>query len=285
MPDDAVARPVILCADDYALAPGVSRGILELVQTGRLSATSCMSVSRFWPEHAGWLRPFADRVDIGLHLTLTGLPPLGSMPGLAPAGRPPGLGPLMLRALVHRLDGAEIEAELTRQLDAFEQHFGAPPAFLDGHQHVHQLPVVRAALLALYQRRLAGSGCYVRLCDEPLVAVWRRGTDRWRALLIALLGRGLGRAARRRGIPGNDSFRGVQDFAQRRPFAHMFESYLYGAGSLPLIMCHPGHVDAALAAVDPVTDEREEEWRYFSSAEFPTALARAGLVLGRFPRH
>src|SRR5690242_13463328 len=70
MTDDRQQR-VILCADDYAIAPGVSRAILALIDRGRLTATSCMAASRFWPEHAGWLRPRAGKADIGLHFTLT----------------------------------------------------------------------------------------------------------------------------------------------------------------------------------------------------------------------
>ena len=100
-------RRVVLCADDYGLSPGVSRGIVELIAQGRLSATSCMSVSRFWPEHAAWLKPFADKVDVGLHLTLTNLPPLGPMPRTASSGRLPGLGTIARRALLGSLDRRE----------------------------------------------------------------------------------------------------------------------------------------------------------------------------------
>lgn len=45
--------PVALCADDFALAPGVDRGILALADAGRITALSCMAVSRqppHWPQ-------------------------------------------------------------------------------------------------------------------------------------------------------------------------------------------------------------------------------------------
>ncbi|HVT56350.1 MAG TPA: ChbG/HpnK family deacetylase, partial [Xanthobacteraceae bacterium] len=35
-------RRIVLCADDYALSPGVSAGIRELLAAGRLNATSVM---------------------------------------------------------------------------------------------------------------------------------------------------------------------------------------------------------------------------------------------------
>ena len=91
-PSAAGPRPIILCADDYAIAPGVSRAICALIQQGRLSATGCMTVSPFWREHARWLQLLAGRADIGLHLTLTDLRPLGMMARLAPDGRLPSLG-------------------------------------------------------------------------------------------------------------------------------------------------------------------------------------------------
>src|SRR5262245_10068587 len=87
---DRPATPIVLCADDYAVAPGVSRAICALIEQGRLSATSCMTVSPHWPEHARWLRPLGDRADIGLHLTLTDHAPIGAM-RLAADGRLPPL--------------------------------------------------------------------------------------------------------------------------------------------------------------------------------------------------
>src|SRR5688572_26561704 len=107
-------RPVILCADDYAIAPGVSRAILALIDAGRISATSCLAIGRDWPEHATWLRQRDGRADIGLHLALTDFAPLGALPRLAPAGRLPPLPRLVALALARRLDAAEIAGEVDR---------------------------------------------------------------------------------------------------------------------------------------------------------------------------
>jgi predicted glycoside hydrolase/deacetylase ChbG (UPF0249 family) len=273
---------VILCADDYALAPGVSRAIRRLIGHGRLTATSCMAASPRWPADAEALRPYAERADIGLHLTLTTLPPLGAMPATCPDGRLPGIRALTIAACCRRLDLGEIAAELGRQLDAFERWFGRPPAFLDGHQHVHQLPGIRDAVLALWQRRLAATGAWLRVTDEPLAAVWRRGVARGEASILSLLGRGFARRARARGLPVNDGFAGVHDFSGRVPYARLFERFLSLARGRHLVMCHPGEVDDALRAADDVTAAREEELRFFESEALPALLARRGLTLGRF---
>jgi chitin disaccharide deacetylase len=267
---------LILCADDYALAPGVSRTIRELIAAGRLSATGCMTVRHFWPEEAQRLRPLADQADIGLHLTLTDFPPLGPMPGLAPEGKLPALGRLLALALLGRLPAAEISAELERQLDAFERHFGRPPAFLDGHKHIQQFPGVREAVITLWQRRLGSARPWLRIADKP-----SRNPKGWP---IAFLGRGLRRGAVRAGIPVNDRFSGIYDLTDRVPYAGLFERFLADTsdGQRPLIMCHPGEIDAELIAVDPVTVAREAERRFFAGAEFLPMLARHGLTLGRF---
>src|SRR3712207_4468643 len=132
-------RKVVLCADDYGLTEGVSRGILELAEIGRISATSAMTSLPDWPRLAPALRPLAGRIGVGLHLNFTTGTPLGPLPALAPNGRFPALQDLLRRAFRGGLPAAEVRGEIDRQLDAFEHAFGAPPAFVDGHQHVHVL--------------------------------------------------------------------------------------------------------------------------------------------------
>lgn len=275
-------RGIILSADDFALAPGVSRAICALAWRGRLSATSCMTVSHCWPEHAGWLRPLASRIDVGLHLTLTDQEPLRPLPHTAPSGRFPSLKALALQAFARRLRVDEIRAELERQMDAFEAELGRPPAFLDGHQHVHQLPVVRDVVTSLWSERYAGKGVAIRVCDEPLAGIRARRCNVVEASAISLLGRALRRAVTRLRIPANQGFSGVHDFRLRRPYRDLFARFTSGLGSRPLVMCHPGIADADLAAVDRVTTPREAEYAYFLSPEFAADLARLNLTLVRW---
>ena len=44
MSDAAPPRRIWLCADDYGLSPGVNRAIRDLIERGRLNATSVMVV-------------------------------------------------------------------------------------------------------------------------------------------------------------------------------------------------------------------------------------------------
>lgn len=269
---------IILCADDYGLAPGIGDGIRQLIAQGRLSATGCMTVSPHWPDEAKRLDAVAGRADIGLHFTLTDHQPLGPMPRLAPGGRLPPLGRLMALAFLNRLDDVEIALELQRQLDRFEAEMGRSPDFIDGHHHVHQLPAVRDAVAGVFRDRLRRA--YVRYCDEPMASLRRVGVAAKRAAVISLIGSGWARRGRRLGIPGNRGFRGVRDFTEPS-YAALVPRWLAGARDGMLIMCHPGIADADLRRVEHVVEQREEELRYLSSDAFADALGSAGVVLSR----
>ena len=279
------AVPFVLGADDYGLAPGTSAGIRELLQAGRLSATSCLVLSPHWAEAAPKLRAMAPDADIGLHLALTRMAPLGPMPRLAPGGRLPSPEKLMALAYAGRLDEREIGAEIDRQLDAFEQAMGRPPDYVDGHHHAQQLPVIRDALVARMRRRLP-AGTALRNCAEPLRAIIGRAIAPVQAVVLAFSGRGLRRAADQAGIPGNRRFSGVRSFSEPGPYRDLFLRFIAPDASGPVrglaVMCHPGHPDAELAALDSLTGPREVEYAYLAGDEFPRDIAAAGLRLARF---
>lgn len=283
MSSSAPLAAITLCADDYGLAPGVSDAILALIDQGRLQATGCMTGSPHWPHAAPLLRRLEGKADVGVHLTLTDQTPLGAMPDLAPNGRLPSLPALLKRAVTRRLDRAEIAAELERQLDSFEEHFGRAPDFLDGHHHVHQLPVIGEVVLDLWRRRMKGRG-WVRCCVEPLPAILRRGVDPFRAGVISSLGQGFRRRLEALGVPHNTSFRGVYDFSGRVPFDTLFRRFTDAPGPRALMMVHPGMVDAALQAADCLTYQREVEYTFLASDACALSLADRRISLRRlFP--
>ncbi|MBS0555077.1 MAG: ChbG/HpnK family deacetylase, partial [Proteobacteria bacterium] len=139
VPSSASSRPIVVCADDYGLAAGVSDAIAELIAAGRLSATSCMTTMADWRRAAAPLRELVRRApaDVGLHLTLTDQAPLSRASGLAIDGRLPPLGRLLPRALAPALPAAALVGELRAPLGAFEDAWGSPPDYVAGHQHVH----------------------------------------------------------------------------------------------------------------------------------------------------
>lgn len=260
-------KPILLCADDYGLSPGVSRAIAELLAAGRLSAASCMTGADYWPETAPALKASHGKGMVGLHFTLTTLPP-----------HPP-LGALMKQALTRRLDPAFVEAELHRQLDAFEREMGRPPDFLDGHQHVHVLPVIRNAVLRVMTTRLKGA--WLRDIWEPWPTLPAVSPHLLKAAILNALGCALHAKARRLGVPVNSGFRGAYDLlgGEADP-ASLFPRFLKSPRANMLIMCHPAYVDAALVnGPDPVHAPREAERAYLAGDLFPKHLAEAGVAL------
>jgi predicted glycoside hydrolase/deacetylase ChbG (UPF0249 family) len=268
-----------LCADDYALTPGVSRGIVELLEARRLTAVSVMVTEPGWPRAAAEIRPFAGIADVGLHLNLTLGSPLGAMPRLAASGKFPALGALVRSALLGRLPMAEIAAEIARQIDTFARSFGRLPDYVDGHQHVHALPGIRRALLEnLVERGLAGR-LWLRDPGDRLHAILARRMA-GKALMVAALTAGFPAQASARGFTLNRGFAGFSDFAPGGDYAAAFAASLRSPGPRHLVMCHPGYSDAALAALDPATGSREAELAFFLSPAFPALLAAhsAGLM-------
>jgi predicted glycoside hydrolase/deacetylase ChbG (UPF0249 family) len=280
-PADMIPASITLCADDYGLAPGLGRAIRALIEAGRLNATGCMTASPCWLEEAALLRPLEGKAEFGVHLTLTDHRPLGPMPHLAPHGRLPPVGAMVKRAVTRRLDSSEIAAELERQVDAFESAMGRPPDFLDGHHHVHQLPIVRDAVMDIWRRRLKARGGWVRSCWENPLSILARGIDPARAVIIAVLGIGLRRRLKAEGARHNLSFRGVYDFSGKIGYDELFRRFTNAPSPGTLVMCHPGEVDDQLRACEWLTDQREVEYRFLASDACARSLTERGLTLAR----
>jgi hypothetical protein len=275
-------RGFVLCADDYALTEGISRGIVELLALGRLSATSVMTNRPGWPTAWQALQPFEARADLGLHITLTLGAPLGPLPLLAPDGRLPSHTLLVARAVAGKLDRAEVQAEIGRQLDRFRAIAERWPDHVDGHQHVHTLPIVRDALLAaLLERELQGK-LYLRDPNERMIAIGQRRVQAAKAMAIAALAKGFAQRCNDLGFAVNHGFSGVSAFDPAAAFSDDMQAALTALGPRPLVMCHPGHVDAELADLDPAVGSRANELAYLKSQEFTDLLDRRGLRIARF---
>jgi predicted glycoside hydrolase/deacetylase ChbG (UPF0249 family) len=272
-------RRIWLCADDYGISPAVNAGIRELILRGRLNATSVMvAAPHLSAEEADALVALnagAPRAAIGLHVTLTGLfRPLSE--GFAPVRAEHFLPqPEFTRlALARRLKPELLAIEIATQLRAFIDTFGRLPDFVDGHQHMHMLPQVRAAFLQVVAE--TAPSAWVRQCGRARAA---RALHDTKALGLDILSLGFRRAAARRGLASNPAFAGAYDFNTRTPFARIFPRFLSGLPDGGLVMVHPGHVDDALKALDPLTEQREREFAYLNSDAFAALLADRGIAL------
>jgi predicted glycoside hydrolase/deacetylase ChbG (UPF0249 family) len=263
-----------LCADDFAFTASASQGIVSLVEQGRLSATSAMTLSPRWAGDAAALRPWQGQVDVGLHLDWTS-------PLAVAAGHGRGLGVLMARhvaACCLGSSGAGFQTLIETQLDAFETEWGAAPDHVDGHQHIQQFEGIRQALLEVLVRRYGPT-------ERPYLRVSRpvRGLHGFKARVIEAMGaRALLREAQAAQVKALGWLAGVDDFvgdaaSYGRDFAHWLRCVPDGT----LIMCHPGGPADTDAQFDPIAQARVREWTYFKSEAFAQDLQQAGAVLVR----
>ena len=277
----APPRRIWLCADDYGISPGVNLAIRDLIERGRLNATSVMvvapsigrdEVSALVAAAAG-----SPRCAIGLHATLTApFRPLTMHFQPIDGGMFPALPKLLRAGLLRRLDPEIIRAELTVQLAAFKDLFGRAPDFVDGHQHAQLFPQVRDAFLSAVKE--AAPAAWVRQGGRQLPLMPRLANPK--ALLLDLLSAQFRRRASRQGIAFNPAFAGAYDFSKAPDFGALMRQFLEGMPAGGLIMCHPGFVDEILVGLDPLTTQREHEHAYLAGEDFPQALEANKVTLG-----
>lgn len=266
-------RSISLCVDDFGLHPGINEAVFTLVRQGRVQAVSAMVGGAAWPEGARGLLAVArtGRVEVGLHLDLTECP-------LNPANRQP-LGHLIARAYLHQLDPVALRAEVAGQLDAFEAAMGCAPAYVDGHQHVHQLPQVRAALLQELARRYPAGGLWLRATRGPQGAAHLDARTRFKSQVIAWLGaRALSSLAQRQGLRQNARLLGVYDFrGDAAQYRARLDAWLHACRHGDLLMCHAGRPSPG--APDVLEGARQAELEVLGSAGFEDALKAARVRL------
>jgi hypothetical protein len=274
-------RRIWLCADDYGISPGVNRAIRDLIERGRLNATSAMivgpAISRL---EANALKASASanpHCAIGLHATLTApfrpltmhfRPLEGEM--FLPFAK------LMRRGLSGGLDCEVIYTELKAQLTAFADLFGRLPDYVDGHQHVQLYPGVQRAFLSAV-KELAPSA-WIRQCGRNLPLV--RKFDSPKALVLDTLSARFRQNALRMGLAFNPAFAGAYDFSKASDFAKLMPKFLQGMPERGVVMCHPGIVDDVLIGLDPLTVQREREYAFLGGEGFLPLLEASLVTLG-----
>ena len=276
-------KHLILCADDFGLAPGVNAAIINLINSKRINAVSCMTNLPFWKTDAPKLRKISERTQVGLHLTLTDHTPIKFMPKLAPKAQLPSFKILLKMAIMRQLDEEEILSELQRQFDAFFLEMGRFPDFIDGHHHIHQLPIIRNAVIELLNINNCSKKTWVRIGWEPPIRLIIRGVSVLRALSIAVFGLGLKDYADQNNIAYNTGFIGVYDPANYRLNSELFGRFLTNAVDGTLMFCHPGFVDQHLIERDPLTDPREEEYKFLKSNDFQKIMSKNSFTLSYKP--
>lgn len=246
--------PLVLSVDDYGYHAGVDDAVLELASEGRITATSCLTASPRWPQAACALTTEVRRqLSVGLHLDFT------EFHALAP-----------LRELVHatlrgRLAATTVEAGIARQLDAFEDALGTAPDYIDGHQHIHQLPIIRTVLLAELERRYPDIRPWIRI-SRPV----HGGIKGW--TIRALGADALATAAARAGFRCSRRLLGVYGFdLTLEQYTSRLVRWLRHANAGDAILFH---VARDAQPNDPIGSARKIEYSVLRSHVWDEMLAR-----------
>lgn len=247
-------KSVIICADDFAQSPAIDQAIIQLIQKHRLSATSCMVLSPRWSEAAQMLSDdIRQKADIGLHLDFTHF------------GKAYTHSALIVRSLLRSLPAKAIKQCIHEQLDYFEKALGTAPDYVDGHQHVHQLPQVREALLEVLTARYPQQLPWLRIAQPPANAGLK-------AKIIKCLGAtALEKSAKRMGFRCSGELLGVYDFTgsskDYRNLLNIWLSCLENTQSTPVLMCHPAIWQAESALTDSIYAARLNEFSVLNSED------------------
>jgi len=245
---------LLIHADDFGMTDGVTKGILQAMERGVVTATSAMVCD---PDDFERVRAHAAGLAgrIGLHLQLTdGRPVLAAaeVPDLVDAG-----GRFARRReLIGDFDPAQLWAEWHAQLARFRT-LGFEPSHLDTHHSVHTLPMV----LDVYKQLARWTGLPVRGSKSGLNAELRQC--------------GLTAATRYEFL----SERNARSAMALRRTLGVYRRLAAGRGQSVEIGCHPAMVDAELGARSRYVEERRLELDLLCSAELRDAIQELGYEL------
>jgi chitin disaccharide deacetylase len=247
----AEMKRLIINADDFGLAPGVNRAIVELQQAGALSSTTLMATGPYFSP-AVYMAFAQPGLAVGCHVVLVdGSPCLraGEVPSLLdPLGSSSfriTVGSFVADLLRGRIREKEIEAEAVAQIRRI-QSSGLTVSHIDSHKHLHAFPRVLAPLLRA--ARHCGVNCVRNPFEPPwsLRATRTGGTvRRMQVHVMRSQRRTFCRLTKEHGLSTADGSigllaTGVLDDSVLRSLLRAMPE-----GTWELV-CHPGYTDSAL---------------------------------------
>lgn len=282
-------KRLIVNADDLGADSARNAGIFEAINAGVVTSVSILPNGPALKDALTGIRSLdPDRVSLGLHFNLSEGQPLS--PGLKHLTGPDGcfLGKKFSQRMFVNSRESELDEEIHRELDAqfsMLRSAGVPLDHLDGHQHVHILPVV-AGIVA--DAAKAYGIPWIRIPEEPaneFQATFLSANDEEEARFFC------GHAAKARpllhgaGFLTPDHFRGLK-CKGRLPAGFWTEFLEAIPDGVTEFMVHPG-LAARAASIGPFsrfsTPDREKELAALTDGRFRIALLKTGFDLTPFP--
>jgi predicted glycoside hydrolase/deacetylase ChbG (UPF0249 family) len=286
----AEMKRLIINADDFGLAPGVNRAIVELQQAGALSSTTLMANAPYFSP-AIYMAFAQPDLAVGCHVVLVnGSPCLRprEVPTLldpaAPSTFRASVGSFLGDLLRGRIQEQEIEAEAIAQIRRI-QSSGVTVSHIDSHKHVHAFPRVLAPLLR------AARNCGVQCVRNPFEPWWSlratRPASAWRRTQVHAMRtqqRAFTRLTLEHGMLTADGSIGLlaTGILDDSVLRSLLQAMPPGTWEL---VCHPGYGDSALDQARTRLRASREVERSALLEVIPEALRNdSGLALIDFHR-
>jgi len=169
--DNLVFVPrLIVNADDFGLAPGVNRAILELHAAEVLTSATLMAQAAS-TEEAVKMALAMPTLGVGCHIVLVDGTPVSEMrviPSLVDRATGffyPTLSSFLMRLFTARIRSADVEAEAAAQI-ALLQSFGLRLTHVDTHKHMHMFPGILRPVLR------AAKAAGIHAIRNPFEPIW-----------------------------------------------------------------------------------------------------------------
>ena len=268
-----LGTPPLLHADDLGLGTGVDHAIFDLVESGRLDGASLLVNGPTAKAAMETWRQLPNPPALYLHVCLTEGPADSTNVDL-----PTSFGRLLLASWLpwqRRRLKPQIRRSLRQQISRYRQLTGANEIHLDGHQHVHLIPMVLDTVLSLAKSEQV---TWIRTTAEPLptdlpLNVWwdclrQGGALKW-VVLQCLTGLAKPKL-RNSGVRTNRSFAGV--LFTGRMTGKALECCWHAShrqnrsksGSRTMLLIHPAQPGSAHAMRE---HQFTESFTFFSSPE------------------
>ena len=157
-------------ADDFGIAPGVNRAILELHAAGILTSATLMAQAAATDEAVNMALAMPT-LGVGCHIVLVDGNPISEprrISSLVDRGKGafhPTLGAFVKRLFTFRIRSAEVEAEAAAQI-AHLQSCGLRLTHVDTHKHLHVFPSILRPVLR------AAKAAGIHAIRNPFEPVW-----------------------------------------------------------------------------------------------------------------
>lgn len=143
---------VIVHADDFGETVEITLGICAAIEGGAVTSTTIMASMPGTVDALNRVTALSTRASFGVHLNLCEGRPLTRGGTLVnERGEFHRKRELFWRAMSGRLAAADVEAEVTAQIGRIRDA-GVRLSHVDGHKHLHQLPVVAGVVARVLPR-------------------------------------------------------------------------------------------------------------------------------------